>query len=186
MPKIKDIGINDIGKNIEDDGFSNILGGCWPNCEKKWREENEKFVLTNVGDLSNGASCSQIDSQIEKIQNEMNSVNGKIAAGDKSKRWKNALFALENKMKEAKNLRSLKKCQELKEKQEKELEQAQNIKILEETTKSATSKDEIEAIREKIEAAKGSKADYTKYIAIGIGGILVIGAVILLFKPSKK
>jgi len=160
--------------------------GCWPNCERIWREQNTQRTILNVGDLSAGASCSEIDIRIQKIQNEINAVNGRIAAGDKASRWKPSLEALENKMRDAKNAKSEKKCQELLEKQQKEQETAETLKVLEQTTKSATTVDEQQALMEKIADAKGKKADYTKYIAIGIAGIFVVAAVVILLKPKKK
>lgn len=159
--------------------------GCWPRCEQVWRDQNTQRTILNVGDLSAGASCSEIDIRIQKIQNEINAVNGRIASGDKAARWRPALDALESRMRDAKNAKASKKCQELLEKQQKEQEVAETSKLLEQTAKSATTVDEQQALRERILEAKSKKPDYTKYIAIGIGGIFVIAAVVILLKPKN-
>lgn len=186
---MKSLLINEISiNNPSEDGFASFFGiggGCWPLCERKWREQNAQQAISSVGDLPAGASCTEIDAQINRVQNEINAVNGKIAAGDKAKRWKNALMGLEDKMKAAQNAKAVKKCQELLEQQQKEAEIQQNKLILEETAKSATSVDEAQVLKEKLEAAKGKKTDYTKIIAIGIGGLLAVAAVIILIKPKN-
>lgn len=158
---------------------------CWPNCEKIWREQNTQRAISSVGSLGAGASCSQIDIYIQRVQNEINSVNGRIAAGDKSKRWRGALEALEVRMRDAKNLRVSKKCAELFEKQEKQQEITQTSQVLGDVVKSATIVDKEQELQDKIEAASRKKLDYTKIIAIGIGGIFVVAAIVILLKPQK-
>jgi hypothetical protein len=192
MSNYYELTLQDLKAEKADDGFANLFGirgleklGCFPFCPQKFARENVKATEMKFGaGVPEGASCKEIDLEIERIQNEMTAIRGKITSGQKNKFWSKALSSLESKMADAKNRRSAANCEEIKEKQEKEAAQRENIKILEETTKSAT--DPLSEYQQKLQEAKSAKPDYTKYIAIGIAGIFTIGAVFLLLKPSKS
>lgn len=163
-----------------------LIKGCFPSCPQVFNERNKQEIQQKFGaGIPKGASCAEIDAEMNRIQVEMDMIRGKITSGDKGKYWRSALSELEARMADAKNRHNNAKCKEIKEKQEKEAAEKQNLKVLEETTKSATTTDPISEFEAKIKEVKEGKADYTKYIAIGIAGIFVIGAILLILKPSK-
>lgn len=194
MNKYQELTLDDIGINNEE--YANfitiqklsggLIKGCFPSCPQVFNERNKKEIEEKFGaGIPKGASCKEMDIEMERIQNEMNMIRGKISSGSKGKYWTSALGALESKMADAKNRYASAKCQDIKLKQEKEVAQKENLDILEKTTKSAISTDPVTELEAKLKEEKDKKPDYTKYIAIGIAGIFVIGAVILLLKPSK-
>lgn len=163
-----------------------LIKGCFPSCPQVFNERNKKQIQEKFGaGIPKGASCREIDVEMDRIQNEMNMIRGKITGGDKGKYWRSALSSLEERMSDAKNRRTAAKCDEIKLKQEREEEQKGNLDILGKVTKEATTNDPVSELEAKIKEQKESKPDYTKYIAIGIAGIFVLGAVILLLKPAK-
>jgi hypothetical protein len=185
--------LDDLSSSSEQ--YTNFLGikaladkgwGCFPVCPQHFNRKNaeqakQKFAVN----IPKGASCKEIDIEMQRIQTEKDMINGKIAAGDKGKYWTSALKVLEEKMADAKNRRNAAKCDEIKAKQEKEQSTKENIETLAKVTKDATTTDPESDLQAKIDEAKGAKPDYTKWIAIGIAGVFVLGAVILLLKPSK-
>jgi hypothetical protein len=187
--------INEIRvQKMNEDEYANLFGiraleglGCFPVCPQKFRREATKQTEKEFGvSILKGASCKEIDIEIDRIQNQMDNIRRKIRSKMDSKIWNPSLNKLEDRLKDAKNRRTEAKCIELKQKQEKEEEQKQNIQILEETTKKATTTDPLTEVQQKITEAKEKKIDYTKYIAFGIGGIFLIGAVVLLLKPKSN
>jgi hypothetical protein len=160
--------------------------GCFPVCPQMFNRKNAQEVERNFGaGIPKGQSCEGINTELNRIQNEMNAIRGKITSGDKGKYWNSALRVLEDKKKDANNRYNEKKCAELKIQQQKEAEEKKNVKLIQETAKSATQEDPLVELQKQIMEKKLAAPDYTKYIAIGIAGIFVLGSVFLLLKPKK-
>jgi hypothetical protein len=161
--------------------------GCFPVCPQMFRRKNAEEVERNFGaGIPKGQSCEGINTELNRIQNEMNAIRGRITSGATKGSWHTtALGALENKKKDANNRYNEKKCAELKIQQEKEAEEKKNVKLIQETAKSATQEDPLAELQKQIMEKKLAAPDYTKYIAIGIAGIFVLGSVFLLLKPKK-
>jgi hypothetical protein len=156
------------------------MSRCIFNCAKVFSDNSAQEMRKKFdAGIPKGASCSQIDTEIARIENEKNSINGKIASGQKEKYVRGALQVLEERLRDAKNRKSSQKCDELKAKLEQQREEQKNLTLLEQTTKSALQKDPLE---EALEAAKPKGLDTTMYIALGVGGIFLIGAIVLLIK----
>jgi hypothetical protein len=167
--------------------YANLFGiraleglGCFPFCPQKFSRENKKRVERefNVG-IAKGASCADIDIELKRIENELNAIRGKIAGGEKQRYWTQAVGVLEARKKDALNRKESAQCEQKKAEQERQREQQENVKILEQTAKSAVSVDPVEAA---LQAAAPKKTDPTLMIALGVGGIMLVGAVVLLLK----
>jgi hypothetical protein len=164
-----------------------LIKGCFPTCPQQFARINAENTEKQFGaGIPKGQSCDGINTEINRIQNEMNAIRGKITSGDKGKYWNSALRVLEDKKKDANNRYNEKNCAELKIQQQKEAEEKKNVQLIQETAKSATQEDPLAEMQKQLLEKKLSAPDYTKYIAIGIAGIFVIGSIFLLLKPKKS
>jgi hypothetical protein len=89
------------------------------------------------------------------------------------------LSVLEDRLRDANNRKASQKCEELKARLEKETSQKEILSTFDVTVEKVLAKDPLEAA---LEAAKPKGLDTTMYIALGVGGIFLIGAIVLLIK----
>jgi hypothetical protein len=133
-----------------------------------------KNVEEMFPDLDETATCKDVENRIVEVQAEMDVQRGKVTAGDKSKWFRMSLGKLETKLAQANTLLSKLKCKEIAEQQELNQQKSEILSTLSVTTAESSNKKTGDKI-----------GGMNKYLVYGIGGFFVIGAVIILLKPSK-
>jgi hypothetical protein len=142
--------------------------------KRRAKGEAEK-IEEQFPDLTEKATCPQVQNRIIELQAEMDLQRGKITAGDKSKWYRKSLGILESKLSQAKLILQKLKCEEL---AEQELLKEQQANILSTISTSTTGS-------AKVGKASGTIAGMNKYLVYGIGGVFVLGAIFILLKPSN-
>lgn len=134
-------------------------------------------AMRNLPELNDKMDCISIDIAIDKAQAEMDARRGMITAGAKAKLQQAALSSLESYMAKARGIKSGLQCEKIAAEEERKQGQAETQNILQQVTAGATGGTQTPE-----EAAKSKQ---NKYIIYGIGGLLALGAIIVLLKPSK-
>lgn len=148
------------------------------NKNKRAAKSYEEDAMRGLPDLTNKMDCLSIDIAIEKAQASMDARRGMITAGAKAKLQQGALKGLEAYIGKARAIKADLQCERIAEEQQKRQDQTETQNILQQVTAGAGVQDST--------PEQAAKAKQNRYIIYGIGGLLALGAIILLLKPSKS
>lgn len=167
------------GNGFVDEWENFVLGGVLL-AKKKDAQTSKAYAqdaMRNLPELNDKMDCTAIDVAIDKAQAEMDARRGMITAGAKAKLQQSALSSLESYIARARGMKSSMQCEKIAEEEQRKQGQAETQNILQQVTAGATG-----GAQTPEEAAKSKQ---NKYIIYGIGGLLALGAIIVLLKPSK-
>lgn len=162
------------------DEWANFLTAGLILSKKKDAQTSKAYAqdaMRDLPELNDKMDCVSIDIAIDKAQANMDARRGMITAGAKAKLQQEALSALEGYIAKAKGMKSGMQCDKIAEEEQRKQGQAETQSILQQVTATATGGAQT--------PEDAAKAKQNKYIIYGIGGILALGAIILLLKPSK-
>lgn len=151
------------------DQYSNFLG---INKKGTTATAYKNQAMAKLTPINAKMTCDQLSIAIEQAQAEMDSRRGMITAGAKSSLQAESLKALEGYIAEAKQMMSSMQCEKQYIEQEKLASQQETVDILQTVTSKSTD--------------QTAKSKTNTYIIYGIGGLLGIAALFILFKPSAK
>lgn len=128
-------------------------------------EVNKKFPIPVK-------NCQAIKEAREKIRNEIIDINNKIVAGTSANTQKNYLNALSSRDLILKNMQLDLKCEEMESEAELEKSKQDVLRALSEAGGE--------------EVAQSTFDKFSKYFLIGVAGVVVIGAMIIMFRKKKS
>ena len=140
-----------------------------PNNPEGLRTINTAYSVFIKYPIPDNLDCAKADDLMSQLNNEIEAQSKQLGAGAKSRVVGRGLRILEDVKKDVKNALDKLKCEETKEKEEQE---RSRVETLEAVRTLATTDDK--------------KSNTVKYAIFGVGGLIVLIAGIILFKPSKK
>jgi hypothetical protein len=132
------------------------------------RFTNTAFTIFSKFPIPENLDCASAEGLMAQINNEIESESKQLGAGAKSRVISRTLRILEDLKKDVKNIVSKLKCEETQEKLEKERLESETLNAV----KTLASEDD-------------KKSNVVKYAIFGVGGLILLIAGIILFKPSK-